>query len=427
MVELICCMAGEYVGTCSTDCFSVIVMHMKLFRKKKEFVLMHRKTPVILFAYDSSSHEVTSIIETYNPMHLPIGIQKGGKIQITLFNRWMKERMIPETAYGLQETLSALSVSSRNDLLMKAYGISLCDTYWFVENGQHVNWMAVSPYHHDYDLSGFKKARFTGESQPASTAISPSIMLSGNQKKAWVKENGLFLLDKGSDDPYHMDPIHHWLAGRIAGLLDLHACRYELEIVEGQLISVSPCFTKEHTDAVTVQSVLSSVSSRPYQLSIDAYIHSLEEHGIKDVKKKISDMLLLDYLLLKPDRKLTDMAVEIDARNGQWLDPVPAYSFSHTLGSLIPDADIENYDHHATCNLFNASSLSFESLLPYIRFDDYDFSVLKQIPLEYGNQLVEYRELTGMNNHRIELQYQLIYNRIRSVFKAARIYRRKLQ
>ena len=399
-------------------------MHMKLFRKKKDYVLMHRKTPVVLFAYDTSVHTVTDIIETYNMNHLPIGIQKGGRIQISLFNQWIEERMIPETAYGIQKTLSALSVSDCHDLLFKAYGISLSDTYWFVEKGQHVNWMAVSPYHHDYDLTGFMKARFTGEPQAISAAISPSIMLSGNQKKAWMKEKDLFVLYKGSDDPYHMDPIHHWLAGRIAELLDLHACRYELRTYEGEPVSTALCFTKEHTDAVTVKSVLSSISSRPYQLSIDAYIHSLEEHGIADAKKKISDMLLLDYLLLKTDRQLSDMAVEIDARNGQWLDTVPAYSFSHTLGSKTPDADMENHDHLATCNLFNASSLSFESVLPYIRLDDYDLALLKQIPLEYGNNLVEYQPLTGMDNNRIELQYQLLYKRVRSVTKAARAYRR---
>lgn len=80
-------------------------MHMKLFRKKKDYVLMHRKTPVVLFAYDTSVHTVTDIIETYNMNHLPIGIQKGGRIQISLFNQWIEERMIPETAYGIQLSL----------------------------------------------------------------------------------------------------------------------------------------------------------------------------------------------------------------------------------------------------------------------------------------------------------------------------------
>ena len=404
-----------------------MTMKLQLFQKKKEYVLMHRKTPVLLFTCDPLTLTVTSMIETYNPLHLPIGIRKGGRIQISLFQQWLKDRMIPESAIDLQKTLNALSVSDYRDLFFKAYGISLSDTYWFMEKGQHISWLAISPYHHSYDLSSFMAARFTGSPQPASAAISPSIMLDGNQKKAWLQENDPFLLYKGSDDPYHMDPIHHWLAGRIAELLDLHVCRYEVRTWQDEIVSVCPCFTKEHTDAVSVSSILSSISSRPYQLSIDSFIRALQDHQIKDAEKKISDMLLLDYLMMKPDRSLKDMAVEIDARNGQWLDMIPSYSYSHTLGSLIQEHQMEHYEHQAVCRLFNASSISFESMLPYIHFTDYDLSSLKKIPLEYGNKLVEYQQSTGMSNHRIELQYQLIYKRVRSVLKAARASRRIIQ
>ena len=396
-------------------------MNLQLFHKKKDYVLMHRKTPVLLFRMDIIDCTILSIDEIYNPLHLPSGIQKGGRIQPRLLEKWMKDRMIPENADGYHETMKALGIGNRNDLLFKAYGISLCDTYWFLEKGQKVNWISISPYHHEYDLTSFMKARFFTEPQIPSASLSPSIMLSGYRKKSWINENGSFLLYKGSDDPYSMDPIHHWLAGRIAQLLDLHTCHYEVRVEHDTLISAVPAFTKEHTDTLSMQSILSSISSRPYALSFDSILHTLQEHGIKDAKKKISDMLLLDYLLMKPDRTLSDMAVLIDARNGSWIDIAPSFSYSHTLGSLIDEKKLNEYEQTAKCQLFNASSLPFESMLPYIDFSEYDLNLLKQIPIEYGNRLVEFQQVTDISSQRIEVQYILLYKRIRAILKAARM------
>ena len=132
-------------------------------------------------------------------------------------------------------------------------------------------------------------------------------------------------------------------------------------------------------------------------------------------------MLLLDYLLMKPDRTLSDMAVLIDARNGSWIDIAPSFSYSPTLGSLIDEKKLNEYEQTAKCQLFNASSLPFESMLPYIDFSEYDLNLLKQIPIEYGNRLVEFQQVTDISSQRIEVQYILLYKRIRAILKAARM------
>ena len=41
-----------------------MTMKLQLFQKKKEYVLMHRKTPVLLFTCDPLTLTVTSMIET---------------------------------------------------------------------------------------------------------------------------------------------------------------------------------------------------------------------------------------------------------------------------------------------------------------------------------------------------------------------------
>ena len=41
----------------------------------------------------------------------------------------------------------------------------------------------------------------------------------------------------------------------------------------------------------------------------ERYVSILESHGIKDVKKKLSDMYIVDYLMLNTDRHMKIMVL----------------------------------------------------------------------------------------------------------------------
>lgn len=385
---------------------------------------MHRDTPVLLFVYDENLSVITAISETIHPEHLPYGVSKGGIAHIPSLHLWLVSRMIPENRSDYQGLLRRIGIEDSVDLYRRNHGVSLTDTYWIQEKSELLRWKDVSPYRNTADYTGFLKAAFTKQLQTTDAGRTVNNMTTGITPKAWVMENDTFLLYKGHMDPYMMDPLHHVIAAKAGQLLSCNVTQSSIRLYEQEPVSVSPCFTSDSIDFVPFSRILSSFSTTAYRPTYRTILDVLREHNIKDGERKISDLFLLDYLMLKTDRSLSDIGVLVDAHNGRWIDIAPVSDFDNALAcdrEKITDDIID----HSRCTIFRASNMDFESMFPYIRFEDYDFSVLKQFPQIYGNLLVEYQKYTDCPNSRIEQQYVLLYKRILSLIRASKRFHKK--
>ncbi|MGM9940431.1 MAG: hypothetical protein ACI32N_00370 [Bulleidia sp.] len=394
------------------------MMKFRLFPKKKNCYLMHRDTPVLLFVYDENLSAITAISETIHPEHLPYGVSKGGIAHIPSLHHWLASRTIPENRSDYQGLMTRIGVENTVDLYRRNHGVSLSDTYWIQEKSELLRWKDVSPYRCDADYTGFLKAAFTKQNQTKQAGCTANNMTVGITPKAWVRENDAFLLYKGHSDPMLMDPVHHVTAGKIGQLLQCNALPCTLRMYEQDPVSVSRCFTSDTTDFVPFSRILSSYSTKAYRPVYDVLLDALKEHQIKDAAKKISDLFVLDYLMLKKDRSLSDIGVIVDAHTNRWLDIAPVFDFDSALAcdeQVLRDDMIDR----SRCIIFKAANMDFESMFPYIRFEDYDFSVLKELPREYGNMLVKVQKYSGCPNSRIEQQYILLYKRVLSMMRAA--------
>lgn len=390
------------------------------FNKKKINYLMHKNIAVLKGEYSLSQHAFQNI-EILHPKHLPIGIMRGGKVSIEELNAWWQARSIPSDRLGLDGLLKRLHIEHPFDLIEEAYGLSLSDTYWIKNEEDTASWDAVNFFHHSFDDQGFASAMFSNTDQeiPDSAKKTPNNGTAGHSRKAWILAEQKHLLYKGGS-LYQQEPVNEWLASKIAEQLGLHAVKYETDIFENNLVSVCDRFTDENTDFVSCEYVLSSIHTHAYEMQYESYISALEKHGIQNARKYLSDQMILDYLLMNHDRHPNNMGIFVDANTNEWLDAAPVFDTGSSLGSNCKDDEILSKEHEDDCQLFNAKNMSYEVLLNYVLFDQYDFSSLTQLPVQYGNQLVKYQELTGITNERIENAYQLFYKRILSLKKAAR-------
>lgn len=73
------------------------------------------------------------------------------------------------------------------------------------------------------------------------------------------------------------------------------------------------CMTDENTDLVTAEMILMDCDAAGDHLhQLDDYIKELKKHGIENVEYKLSEQILLDYILLNTDRHSRNMGCQKD-------------------------------------------------------------------------------------------------------------------
>lgn len=98
------------------------------------------------------------------------------------------------------------------------------------------------------------------------------------------------------------------------------------------------------------------------------YVKTLEEHGVPNVRKALSDQFLMDYLLMNTDHHTQNMCILVDANTNQWVGMAPVFDTGTGLGCLVEDDEILNEKHEKKCQLFNAKHFSHDALLKFIDF-----------------------------------------------------------
>ncbi|MDD6231039.1 MAG: hypothetical protein PUA95_09975 [Lactimicrobium massiliense] len=398
---------------------------MPLFTFKRNnpvYVLMHKDKPVLQGSFDFSRHGFGEDVEIIDPVLLPVGVtHEDGTLSLHKLNHWYRWRGIPGYRVGLLQLEERLEIHDPLELLEREYALSVSDTFWRKAADDPITWKEVNFFHRSFDQQGFGLAMFSNVGARAghNARHTPNNTTCGYHRKAWFKRNGRLFLLKGGTPFYQQEPVNEWLACRIGHQLGIQAVPYNNEIYENNLVSVCPAMTNEDVDLVTAGDVLNSVHSDAKKFQYDDYLKALESHGIKDGKQRLSDMLVMDYLMMNTDRHNQNLGILVDANTGRWLQCAPVFDTGTGLGCLVDDDDIFEQYHSQSCKLFNARNFSHELLLDYIDLKRYDFNALDGLPRAYGNQLVKYQSTTNISNKRINESYRLFCKRILMIRKAA--------
>ena len=100
-------------------------------------ILMNKDTEVLVAEYNETSQFFDYIYDVYDISHAPYILKSfyiENEINDTPFRRnlteWFKGRGIPSWRDKLDILLHRLGITAPNDLLDKAFGLSLSDQYW---------------------------------------------------------------------------------------------------------------------------------------------------------------------------------------------------------------------------------------------------------------------------------------------------------
>ena len=224
-------------------------------------VLMNKNTEVLLADYDSATGGFTSVEEVYNIDYAPYILRSyylSNSTDEALFranlSSWFRGRGIPSWRDKLDILLHRLDVVAPNELLDKAFGLSLSDQYWIKPYNSSIKYDDVNFFDNDFDYTEFLEASL---SKNSNTIISknglktPNNTTDGMLKKAWIIEDKTRYLLKGGYKNELLQPFNEVLASEICDRLGFNHVTYTLDMYKDMVVSKCPCFINKDTELVT--------------------------------------------------------------------------------------------------------------------------------------------------------------------------------
>lgn len=375
--------------------------------------LMNKNEEVLVAEYNDALKVFTEIYEIKNIDYAPLILFNNyskDKNITPILTDWFKGRGIPSWRDDLDLLLAKLNITSSFELLDKAFGLSLSDQYWVKPTDSNIQYKDINFFEHDFEDSEFTNATFGNEldSSTKISLISPNNTTNGRLKKTWIIENGKRYLLKGGFKNEVMQPFNEVLASMICERLGFdHVC-YTLDVVNDKVVSKCECFINTDTELIPAHQILQGLIEK--ENAYEEYIKILEDKGINNVREKLENMFILDYLILNEDRHLNNFGIIRDVNTLKWIDIAPIFDNGQSLNIL----------DYNDCELvingqgrFFHSVLDFDLIISKIKdIKRIDLSKLDGVVLKFEEVLHKYQEITKMTDRRINNICTLLMSRI---------------
>lgn len=140
----------------------------------------------------------------------------------------------------------------------------------------------------------------------------------------------------------------------------------------------------------------------------EEYIKILENKGINNVREKLENMFILDYLILNEDRHLNNFGIIRNVNNLNWIDIAPIFNNGQSLNIL---------DYNEEELIINSQGRFFYNVYDFIisKIKDIkriDLSKLDGVVDEFDELLHKYQSITRMTDRRINKICTLLISRI---------------
>lgn len=378
-------------------------------------ILMNKNTKVATIEIDTKFNIIKKIYKIHNIEYAPLSLKNAVENKTVNnekeLNKWFKGRGIPSCRKDIEKLLEKLNISSPEELLNKAYALSLSDQYWIKELKQNVDWENINFFTNDFKYKGYLNISFSSSSSSEDIDMkSPNNTTDGMLQKAWIIEDGKRVLVKGTYSPSMQEPINEWLVSQICKRLNFNYCEYDVGIIDKKIISKCECFIKGNEEIISAYDIYHSEKKDNNTNDFDHYINILIKHGINNAKEELENMFFIDYIVMNFDRHLKNFGIIRNVETLKWEKVTPIFDTGECMECDKTLEEINFYNR--TGKFFSAVETPFSKYLNYIDITKYDISKLDGLVEEYKNKLIEYRKYTDITDERIEkltkgLQYRI--------------------
>lgn len=386
---------------------------------------MNKNIEVLSAEYDSGIGGFIKIYDVYNIEFAPYILKnfyQDGDINDTRFrtnlSNWFKGRGIPNWRDKLDLLLHRLNVITPDELLDKALGLSLSDQYWLKPYDSNLNYDDINFFDHDFDYTEFMEASLSRNNKivmSESSLKTPNNTTDGMLKKAWIIDNKTRYLLKGGYKNEVLQPFNEVLASEICRRLGFDHVEYSLDSYKDMVVSKCPCFITKDTEFITCYQIRNNMQRHGNIEDYEEYIKVLEENGIKDVRLKMENMYILDFIIMNEDRHLNNFGIIRDVNTLKWLDVAPIFDNGMALNVDYykeGEAAISGYGR------FFYEEKPFDEIIKIVKdFKRIEVDKLDGLVEWFDELLHEYQDITKMSDERINLLCVLVNRQINKLKK----------
>lgn len=371
-------------------------------------ILMNKNTEVLVCEYNTNLNVFDKMYEIINIDYAPLILKnyyEEDKDTLALLRRlteWFKGRGIPSWRDKIDLLLHRLNIETAEELLDKAFGLSLSDQYWIKPYDSNLKYDDINFFDNDFDYAEFLEASLSLNSKIVKKETSlktPNNTTDGMLKKAWIIENGTRYLLKGGYKNEILQPFNEVLASMICDRLGFNHVPYTLDVYKDTVVSKCPCFINKDTELITAYQIKNNMKRYDSEEDYEEYIKCLEENGIPNVREKIENMYILDFLIMNEDRHLNNFGIIRDVNTLKWLDVAPI--FDNGMALNIQSYDDEELIISGMGRLFYEVKPFDEIIKVVHNIKRIDVSKLSDIPEEFDKLLHKYQSITKMSDKRI--------------------------
>lgn len=380
--------------------------------------IMNQNTPVFLIEYNEDYNSVQQVYEIYDINYAPLSVINAyydkSKSLSKFVDKWFKGRGIPSWRRDLEGLLSRLNVSTTEELLNKAYGLSLSDQYWIKEQNSSIKWEDINFFDNDFKYMGYLLASLSSSSSNVNRAelMSPNNTTDGMLQKGWIIENCKRVLVKGTYQPSREEPINEWLASEICNRLNFYHCDYSVDVINDNIVSKCENFINKNEEIISAKDIF-FYRTKPNNISdYEHYINVLESQNVPDARQNVENMFILDFLIMNFDRHLGNFGVIRDVNSLQWISTTPIFDNGESMQCSKLTANLNFYT--GSGKFFTNTNKDFDDMLLSIGsgIKRINLHNLDGLPDLYKDMLKKYQVFTDISDDRIDKLYNGLIVRI---------------
>jgi len=353
---------------------------------------MNKSAPILSCEIDDITAIITKIDAYHNLEYLPVGVSTATGDLRRALNYWWSHRSIPASRHNLKDALRDLNMKNKNELIVKALGLSLSDQYWINPDGE-LKWEDINFFTNPFsdDVGDILIRQPDASRNP--DLRSPDNTSDGVLKKRWKIINGKRVLIKGGSGTERQEPLNETFVSKI-----IKTMNYEnyVEYHVGLLFDDPYCFCENFvtpdTEFVNAERIMSVLEWSPDTPIHQHFLNCCEHLEIPDPTKHLNFMVALDYLIRNTDRHIGNFGAIRDVNTLRFIGMAPLFDNGTSLWNQDPVNKIDPFSTY-TAKPFDESSIGQLKLVK--TFIHFDTTQLQGIELEFYRLLDKAPTITG--------------------------------
>ncbi|MEG1701753.1 MAG: HipA domain-containing protein [Erysipelotrichaceae bacterium] len=378
--------------------------------------LMNKNQKVALVEFNTTTIAIDKVYDVISIQYAPLSLENAyndrSKNLVKELNNWFKGRGIPSWRKDVEKLLRNLEVKTTDELLNKAYALSLSDQYWIKEENSTIQWKDINFFENEFEYKAFLQASLNDSSSRHPDLKSPNNTTDGMLQKAWVIEDGKRVLVKGTYTPSRQEPINEWLASQICERLGFKYCPYEIDIMDDKIISKCDNFVSSNEEIISAYDVFCSEKKNNSINDFQHYLSILEKHNVPNAQEDLENMFIIDCLTMNTDRHMKNFGVIRNVETLSWERLTPIFDTGQSMNCHELAKNINFNDGYG--KYFSNTNKKFSTYLSNIsNLERLDVSKLNGLDMQFNQILKKYQDYTEMTDDRIKTLTEGLSSRIK--------------